>query len=247
MTYEKCPSCGTAIGDGWCRACDAESDRINRPEAGAVPKPSARDWTEDFGHENGNYESICWRCGDTFIGHKRRVACKVCASSATQDTDRLCTEIAETAGAIEATEEERTPLPDVAGYAELLARIPEGFTEGPWWTAAKYDGREMGCAVIAVRTGPLPGNPTRGMVAFSSAVLNTEARRCEADARLIALAPELADALRSVPAAILAYLYAEAGVRLNELGAGEPLRIAYATLRKDIRAMAERFGVELEG
>jgi hypothetical protein len=50
-----------------------------------------------------------------------------------------------------------------------------------------------------------------------------------------------------MPATILRYLYAEVGVRLNELGAGEPLRIAYATLRKDIRAMAERFGVELEG
>jgi hypothetical protein len=192
----KCMSCGTDIGDGWCRACDAESDRLNRPEDDA-DLPTADD-------------------------------------------------VRGILAGIEATDE-RTPLPDVAGYAELLAWIPEGFTEGPWWTAAKYDGREMGCAVIAVRTGPLPGNPTRGMVAFSSAVLNTEARRCEADARLIALAPELADALRTMPATILRYLYAEVGVRLNELGAGEPLRIAYATLRKDIRAMAERFGVELEG
>ena len=73
---------------------------------------------------------------------------------------------------------------------KLLAEV----TPGPWWTDARYDGREMGCAIIAARTdcGPLPGNPTRGMVAWSSAILNTEARRCEANARLIAMAPDLA-------------------------------------------------------
>lgn len=80
--------------------------------------------------------------------------------------------------------------------------IPEGFTPGPWWTAARYDGREMGCAVIAARTdaGPLPGNPTRGMVAFASAILNTDARRCEANARLIALAPNMAAELTALRA-----------------------------------------------
>lgn len=80
--------------------------------------------------------------------------------------------------------------------------IPEGFTPGPWWTAACYDGREMGCAVIAARTdaGPLPGNPTRGMVAFASAILNTDARRCEANARLIALAPNMAAELTALRA-----------------------------------------------
>ena len=73
---------------------------------------------------------------------------------------------------------------------KLLAEV----TPGPWWTDARYDGREMGCAIIAARTdcGPLPGNPTRGMVAWSSAILNTESRRCEANARLIAMAPDLA-------------------------------------------------------
>jgi hypothetical protein len=79
-----------------------------------------------------------------------------------------------------------------------------GHTPGPWWTDAKYSGAEMGCAIIAARTdcGPLPGNPSRGMVAFASAVLNTEARRCEANARLIAAAPELlplAQLLASLP------------------------------------------------
>lgn len=88
---------------------------------------------------------------------------------------------------------------------EKIAALLEpltGYTPGPWWTNARYDGRDACCAVIAARTdaGPLPGNPTRGVVAFSSALLNTEARKCEADARLIAAAPDLIDALRAVAA-----------------------------------------------
>jgi hypothetical protein len=39
---------------------------------------SPRDWPEDFGHENGNYSCTCRGCGETFIGHKRRVFCKQC-------------------------------------------------------------------------------------------------------------------------------------------------------------------------
>jgi hypothetical protein len=66
-------------------------------------------------------------------------------------------------------------------------------TPGPWWTDARYDGREMGCAVIAARTdcGPMPGNPTRGMVAFVTVHSNLQARECEANARLIAAAPTM--------------------------------------------------------
>lgn len=41
---------------------------------------SARDWTEDFPHENGNYLCICAICGQRFLGHKRRAACKDCAT-----------------------------------------------------------------------------------------------------------------------------------------------------------------------
>ena len=38
-----------------------------------------RDWREDFKHENGNYQCICFRCDNTFFGHKRRVECCLCA------------------------------------------------------------------------------------------------------------------------------------------------------------------------
>jgi hypothetical protein len=38
-----------------------------------------RTWHEDAGHENGNYYCLCHHCGRQFVGHKRRVECKVCA------------------------------------------------------------------------------------------------------------------------------------------------------------------------
>lgn len=41
-----------------------------------------RTWTEDAGHENGRYQNRCVSCEEMFIGHKRRVTCKVCATIA---------------------------------------------------------------------------------------------------------------------------------------------------------------------
>jgi hypothetical protein len=195
MTYEKCPSCGTDLGDGRCRACDAENDRLNPPE---TPEP-------------------------------RMAAIRA--------------EIAETAGGIDATEE-RTPMPDVAGYAELLARIPEGYTEGPWRHLREdvrsvicTPGREMGFAKASW------GNTLYAV----SVKLHGSERQCRIDMDLVELAPELADALRTMPATILRYLYAEAGVRARMLGATDAERLAHAAVRQDIRELAERFGVELEG
>jgi len=43
----------------------------------------ARCWTEDFTRENGIYSCTCSLCGEHFIGHKRRVICKVCAKQLT--------------------------------------------------------------------------------------------------------------------------------------------------------------------
>jgi hypothetical protein len=42
-----------------------------------------RNWTEDFAHENGQYLHFCSRCGWEFVGHKRRIVCKVCAEAPT--------------------------------------------------------------------------------------------------------------------------------------------------------------------
>jgi len=46
---------------------------------------SPRDWTEDATHENGQYQCRCTSCGQMFIGHKRRVTCKVCATPTPPD------------------------------------------------------------------------------------------------------------------------------------------------------------------
>ena len=45
-----------------------------------VVAASARDWTEDFALDNGNYFSRCVKCKSRFLGHKRRAVCKACAS-----------------------------------------------------------------------------------------------------------------------------------------------------------------------
>jgi hypothetical protein len=50
--------------------------------APAVAAPSgAGDWTEDFPHENGNYQNRCTDCGQLFLGHKRRMICKQCSGA----------------------------------------------------------------------------------------------------------------------------------------------------------------------
>lgn len=39
-----------------------------------------RSFTEDYVHENGHYFNTCCHCLRQFIGHKRRVICKVCSA-----------------------------------------------------------------------------------------------------------------------------------------------------------------------
>ena len=72
------------------------------------------------------------------------------------------------------------------------------FTPGPWWTDETYGEDEGGIAIIAANTdcGPLPGNPTRGMVAFAHELLIDRAKICQANARLIAAAPDMYAALQ---------------------------------------------------
>ena len=50
------------------------------PTFRALFSSSSRNWPEDFAHENGNYSNQCVGCEHTFIGHKRRITCKVCAA-----------------------------------------------------------------------------------------------------------------------------------------------------------------------
>lgn len=39
---------------------------------------------------------------------------------------------------------------------EAMRRDRAAGTPGPWWTRGKYDGQEMGCAIIAARTDSGP-------------------------------------------------------------------------------------------
>lgn len=46
-----------------------------------------RNWLEDFDHENGTYQNTCVKCQATFVGHKRRVVCKICTDLATAQAE----------------------------------------------------------------------------------------------------------------------------------------------------------------
>lgn len=61
------------------RPCDLAS-AINAALSQQAAPGVAGDWPEDFSHENGQYQCMCCHCGNMFIGHKRRVTCKACAS-----------------------------------------------------------------------------------------------------------------------------------------------------------------------
>jgi len=55
-----------------------KQDSEPKEEFKNVPTDSARNWTEDYLHENGMYQNRCHRCNELFFGHKRRVVCKIC-------------------------------------------------------------------------------------------------------------------------------------------------------------------------
>jgi len=55
-----------------------ELERLRASSQPQEPCPSCYDYPEDWSHENGNYQCRCIRCDIQFIGHKRRVLCKVC-------------------------------------------------------------------------------------------------------------------------------------------------------------------------
>ena len=54
---------------------------------------SERNWSEDFGSENGAYCHVCRDCGQTFVGHKRRPnQCRKCTLVAKATWDALTPE-----------------------------------------------------------------------------------------------------------------------------------------------------------
>ena len=67
-----------ALGAAWNRRAEQQV-----PEGWKLLKDTTqqeRSYPEDSGHENGSYMTDCCHCGRTFIGHKRRVVCKSCAT-----------------------------------------------------------------------------------------------------------------------------------------------------------------------
>jgi hypothetical protein len=78
--------------------------------------------------------------------------------------------------------------------------MSEKFTPGPWWTDAVYNEEDLGCSIIAANTdcGPMPGNPTRGQVAFATEILPEDAETAKANAHLIAAAPDLHHSLKNI-------------------------------------------------
>ncbi len=58
----------------------------------SVPYPNKEikenDFIEDLNHENGNYQRTCIKCGINFIGHKRRVLCKICQNNIKIEGDK---------------------------------------------------------------------------------------------------------------------------------------------------------------
>lgn len=46
-----------------------------------------RSYHEDYPHENGEYVNQCYRCRHYFVGHKRRVCCKICLPTVIEKTE----------------------------------------------------------------------------------------------------------------------------------------------------------------
>ncbi len=53
-----------------------------RQEFQNVQLDDSRNWTEDYPHENGNYQNFCYSCNRFFLGHKRRIICHDCSTAA---------------------------------------------------------------------------------------------------------------------------------------------------------------------
>ena len=99
----------------------------------ARPQPSAQllrdadqpqDFPEDAAGENGNYWNECIECGRMFIGHKRRIVCKLCARPAPTDEKAL----REAAGAFLKDMETLVSSPELLREALRLAELGQPLT-----------------------------------------------------------------------------------------------------------------------
>ena len=79
--------CANPFADDIC-ACGNDAFRLrDRAHPSPTTAPAAkgnvlnRDWPEDFGQENGNYENTCRDCSMCFMGNKHRRVCKACATA----------------------------------------------------------------------------------------------------------------------------------------------------------------------
>lgn len=71
------------------------SDATRKSPVGAAPlnaSPEAN-WTEDFAHENGQYQCLCCKCEKVFMGHKRRTVCKLCAPPLPDDVAKMASRL----------------------------------------------------------------------------------------------------------------------------------------------------------
>lgn len=86
------------------------------------------DWPEDRSRENGSYANKCCMCSCAFIGHKRRVSCKLCADYSAE--------------AVAPREQDRAKkLAKIAQrHRYQTNRVPaDRETAQTWWTLADID------------------------------------------------------------------------------------------------------------
>ena len=83
-----------------------------------------RDWKEDFQHDNGQYFNTCRGCRHTFIGHKRRMICKKCATTPATEQHAFENPMPDLSGLKPG---EPVPISSIPGLREHLA---EGLEKG---------------------------------------------------------------------------------------------------------------------
>ncbi len=80
---EQCKTEDDCDYPAWCRGKDT-CRKVGSSAAPCSPvfgPYQPQDWPEDHSHENGDYQNECVYCERQFLGHKRRVVCKLCSEA----------------------------------------------------------------------------------------------------------------------------------------------------------------------